>query len=543
MVGSFILLNTDISSFRYNVLWAVLFNSNNYLATLDNYFGMSSAENPLLHTWTLAVEMQIYFILPFLLFFLKKKRATILLIILFILIEAYTQYQIMGVNNKSSVYFSLLCRAPEFFVGVLINVITINKDILKKISSVLSVIGIILILLSAVFISESSIFPGLLALPACIGVSFLIISKDGIINKLLATKPFVFIGELSYSIYLWHWPVLAFYRYYYCDYQIPLDHLALLLLLIFLLSYVSYKLVESPFRKLQTKSFFIKFSCIPVCIAALLFLIPRINAKTNYLDIQYSSPESLIGWSSHDKQYSKDIIRGDVNSNDTILLLGDSHALGFATFLDEVGKKNHFAYRSITNDRYPSIPGLKLERYPMASDSILVKEFSVNYIQMYERITSISKQYIPQSKTIVFVKSYDTNVMPSLILALDKLASSLSESQNLIIISDFPVLDKNPIRLNRGIIKDKSKKSNITITLAPIPADIIQLSKKYPNLHILDISDSFAFKTVPYFNDTIMYYDRSHLNTYGLAKYAQYSGEKFIALLDSIKSVSKARQN
>lgn len=539
LVGSFLLLNTDIGIFRRNVFWAVLFNSNYYLSTLDNYFGMSSSENPLLHTWTLAVEMQIYFILPFLLFFLKKKRVTVLLIVLMILIEGYTQYQIVEANNKSLVYFSLLSRAPEFFIGVLINVITINKDILNKISNILSVLGIILILASAVFLSELSVFPGLLAFPACIGAAFLIISKGGVVNKFLSTKLMVFIGELSYSIYLWHWPVLAFYRYYYCDYNIPLSHLVLLLLLIFIMSYVSYRLVETYFRKLPTKPFFLRFVSIPVCMIILLYVCVKINIKVNYIDIEYSSPEGLIGWETHNKQYKSDIIRGDINSNDTILLLGDSHALGFATFLDEVGKKNHFGYRSITNDRYPPIPGLDLIRYPISSDSILEKESSENYIQMYEKMSSIAKKYISQSKVIVFVKSYDTNLMPSMAPALDELIRNLSKNQNFILVSDFPILDKNPIRLNRGITKNKSREFDISVTLATIPSDIIHLSEKYSNVHILDISNSIAFENIPYFNDTIMYYDRSHLNAYGQKKYAEYSGGKLMALLDSIKAVSK----
>lgn len=543
LVGSYLLLNTDISSLRHNVFWAFLFNSNHYLSTLDNYFGVSSSENPLLHTWTLAVEMQVYLLLPFLLFFINKKRVIVLLIILFILIEIYTQYQITAANNKTFVYFSLLSRAPEFFVGILINIITIPKDILNKISNALSIIGIILIISSTILLSESSLFPGLLALPACIGTALLIISKDGIINKLLSTKPMAFIGELSYSIYLWHWPILAFYRYYYCSYEIPLLDVLLLLILIFITSYTSYRLIETHFRTLPTKSFFAQFAGIPLCIIVLLYICPKVNAKINYIDWIYSSPEGLIGWKTHGKQYKEDIIIGDLNSKDTILLLGDSHALGFATFMDKIGKENHFACRSITNDRYPAIPGLELIRLPLSTDSILVREPSYDYIQAYNKMSSIAKEYIPKAKTIVFVKSYDTNIMPSLITALEKIIENLSEKQSFIIVSDFPVFDKAPLRLNRDIIKNKSKKFELSITQADIPADVKELANKYSNVYILDISDSKAFKNIPFYNDTIMYYDRSHLNTYGLKKYAESSGDKLVSLLKSIKIKNEEPKN
>src|SRR5690606_30244939 len=111
----FIFSQSEVGKFKLAHFHAILFNSNNYFAKVDDYFGASNSETPFLHTWTLAVEMQFYFILPLLLIFIKNvKHLLILLVILTTILLGYSSYEIYD-GNKAEMYFSLLSRSAEFF--------------------------------------------------------------------------------------------------------------------------------------------------------------------------------------------------------------------------------------------------------------------------------------------------------------------------------------------------------------------------------------------------------------------------------------------
>src|SRR5690606_29591751 len=104
IVVSVLYVRSDSLSFRKSFFWTLLFNSNNYFASLDNYFGNSSNENPLLHTWTLAVEMQFYLFLPLLLLAIKNRKILIwFLTVTTVLLFSYSTYNIN--NGKSTLMY------------------------------------------------------------------------------------------------------------------------------------------------------------------------------------------------------------------------------------------------------------------------------------------------------------------------------------------------------------------------------------------------------------------------------------------------------
>ena len=159
---------------------------------------------------------QFYLFLPLILVFIRNRRALIgTLSVITIISLVYGTYGIMN-NNKDVMYFSLLSRSSEFFVGVLATLLAVRENaFVKKNSLVLSLTGTVIVIASAFLIDESSAFPGVLAMIPCAGALMVLISSNNVVNNVLANKYFVFIGEISYSVYLWHWPVMAFLRYYY----------------------------------------------------------------------------------------------------------------------------------------------------------------------------------------------------------------------------------------------------------------------------------------------------------------------------------------
>lgn len=155
LLGAWVFIPSDLGKFKSSVLQTLLFNSNNYFASLDDYFGAKSTEFPLLHTWSLAIEMQFYLLLPIFLFLIKRKFLLPVIMILIFTLSIYAQLNIAQWNNKQSMYFSLIARIPEFLTGTVFAIL-IQQKFLKSLinhSTSLALIGFFAILLSAIIIN------------------------------------------------------------------------------------------------------------------------------------------------------------------------------------------------------------------------------------------------------------------------------------------------------------------------------------------------------------------------------------------------------
>src|SRR5690606_33962421 len=249
---------------KKTALQTALFISNMLFAKGQSYFGVGLNDNPLLHTWSLSIEMQFYFILPLIIICIKNKYLPYIMGGLIILLTGYSTYEMVVNHATSSMYFSLLARMPEFFVGSLLSLIFINREpIGKKNSIIISTIGLLAIFGSAFYITGESIFPGVLALIPTVGTGLLLISHKNIFSDLLSKKIMVHIGELSYSLYLWHWPIMAFMRYHEGKtgaYYFSLFEIIFISVLTYVLARLSYTFIENIFRTTGNKKFILSFS-------------------------------------------------------------------------------------------------------------------------------------------------------------------------------------------------------------------------------------------------------------------------------------------
>lgn len=513
-------LYLDIGTIRGTLLRCFFFISNHVFAGGANYFGASMSENPLLHTWSLGIEMQFYLILPLVLYFFRQKL-TFVLIVLIIILSIYSTVQIYGFDHQNEMYFSLLARIPEFLVGALMSVLfNEGLDFNRRKNTILAFCCSAIFLICAFFITEHSAFPGFLALVPTFAAGFLLTLKNNFISDFLAKKWLVHFGELSYSLYLFHWPIMAIIRYRTDQYEFDLKTIFIISILTYTLSWFSYTFVESTFRKQKNRSFF--KTLVPVSFVFLMFcaFMPKISER-NKIPLAFSSPG--IGEKSHNHNFVEKL--GDPSKSDSIIFIGDSHALSLKPFLDDIGKKNHFSFYTLTRNIYPALKGIKKSEIPAEK---------LGQIESTDSLVATTEKLIKTNK-IIIISSIGFERLPSLTLALDSLAAHMDPKQKLILLSTFPTIDKNPIKLNNGFVKRNSHQF-IKIDNPKNRLLLQQIAKKYPNVLVYDLAKSAVFRNAPYINDTVAYFDNLHINHFGAVKLAKDLDHDFAQFLHGVRA-------
>ncbi|MGN6208364.1 acyltransferase family protein [Asticcacaulis sp.] len=200
-----------LSELVYSQFFTTLFLSNFAFARLADYFDTTSNLKPLLHTWSLGVEEQFYLVFPLLLLLLRRFAGRFLWPILAgVAVVSLVAAQIT--IRPEAAFYLPTTRAFELLIGALTVWAQGRITLSDKARRLLSVLGVGLLTASLIIMSDRVPFPGLWALPPCLGAALLLISKDGWGNKLISAPPLVWTGDISYSLYLWHWPLLVLAR-------------------------------------------------------------------------------------------------------------------------------------------------------------------------------------------------------------------------------------------------------------------------------------------------------------------------------------------
>ena len=254
--GWFLFFPTDYRDLGRSALTQAFFSSNIYFWLKSGYFAAPSETKPLLHTWSLSVEEQYYLLIPLTLFWLTKYAARWRSWIVFILlacsflVSAWSSYV-----YPDAAFYLPHTRAWELLIGSLLALTVSNRTQpaprARWISESLSVAGLLAIVGAAVFYDRATAFPGVAALAPCMGAAAVIWSNTGAMTftgRILAHRVPVWIGLISYSLYLWHWPLLAFARY---SSPLPLSTLTATCIVFgtTAIAWLSYRYVETPVRE------------------------------------------------------------------------------------------------------------------------------------------------------------------------------------------------------------------------------------------------------------------------------------------------------
>lgn len=362
-IASAIFIYNDFNKLRKTIELAIALLSNFYLGLTQGYFDLSANENPALHIWSLAVEEQYYLIFPLILILAYKKFREIkvlfiiTLILFFILLSTSfipTSFY-KEVLHQPNIYYLSNLRFPELLVGSLLAIYHCSNKIQlsTQVSNILAILSTLL-LFSCLFIMNNDIafIPGITLIIPCIFTALIIhnTSQNNIIKLCLSNKAIVFIGKISYSLYLYHWIFIALAYYITGEKQINNQPIVIVTVLTIIFSVLSYYLIEQPIRKskLNFKQSFLYIYFIPSLLLLGFNLYKRQIMRVEQEHIEQESPIS------NENHYPAKVI-----------ILGDSHSSHLEAFLKYVGNKegwnadifkDKFECSFIVNDQYQLDP-------------------------------------------------------------------------------------------------------------------------------------------------------------------------------------------
>lgn len=358
--GWLLMLPPDFATLGQSVIaqTALLSNVFFWQQTTAGYFAASPDTMPLLHTWSLAIEEQFYILFPLLLFVpMRWRRITFVEIIICLWVASFVESWLGTARFPQMSFYLLPMRAWELLTGAVLAAGYTHLPANRTIREISGWLGLGLMLYAIFFFDRRTPFPGSAALIPCLGAFLFILSSKGTpctVGRIFSFKPITFIGLISYSLYLWHWPLLAFASY------LPIEELSLLYRLKLLvaalgLAIISWKLIETPIRSrriLKTRGQI--FGMAAGCMITILlsgFLINsqhgwpnRLNAQARkYLDAGRNHPFwNEIQLYDQGTNWADSIVElGSQPTNQPIFLLicGDSHAMVITPMIDSLCRK------------------------------------------------------------------------------------------------------------------------------------------------------------------------------------------------------------
>ena len=297
----------------FESLFAVITFSSNFLFWLEEgeYFTRENSLKPLLHTWSLSIEMQFYIIFPLIIIILEKVKKLKIMIISSTCFFSFLIANWLSLVNPDASFYLSLTRIWELLLGSLCALLRISCNKVKSKSDYICFFSFIIIFLSVFFFNDKTLHPSFFSLFPVLATCFLILfsEESNSFKRLLQFGPLVVVGLISYSLYILHFPMIAFLKY--LDIRMSTNIIFVFLICLFLISYFSWVYIETPFRKknqISKKKFLRLYFFLSIILASVglsgHFLIK--DKTDNFVNNQFDSPRFLI--------------------KNSIMVLGDSHA-------------------------------------------------------------------------------------------------------------------------------------------------------------------------------------------------------------------------
>ena len=378
--GATWLFPSDFIELSRQVLYSQFYIANFYFWQNINYFGLKADNIFLLHTWSLAVEEQFYLFYPLALIIIHRHLKKYFWSILFLgLIVSFSLNMFFVTIKPEATFYLFPTRAWELLIGGLIPFINSKFIRSNAIDQLLGIAGLILIFLAVFLFDDEVRFPGYFALLPTVGAACLIlagVNRETAVSKILSLPPIVYIGKISYSLYLVHWPINVFATLqlqgnYSLSWRLAMFTLSIVL------SAVIYHLIENPFRH---KRVFATGKQLARGYLTVLMATATIFAIIEFTDgIPERFPDDVVRLANftndktplldecqfHDRDLSKvnDYCTvGMPGKNPQWLIYGDSHAWAAHSAIDKWLKKNDQSGLFVFQHACPPLIGIHLFR-------------------------------------------------------------------------------------------------------------------------------------------------------------------------------------
>ncbi len=443
IAGLLILPPKLLSEEVFSQFFTTLFLSNYAFARQTGYFEAQATLKPLLHTWSLGVEEQFYLAFPlFLLLVRQFLRRWLWPLIAALAVLSLGLAEVFQTIKADAAFYLPWTRAFELLIGALCVWVEANVTLTDAHKRWMSLGGLALIVLSLVILNDRLPFPGVWALPPCLGVACLLLSRGAWGNRLIAAPPLVFTGDLSYSLYLWHWPLLVYARIVLGDSLWVALPVAVLAYGVAILSrrYIELPVLSGPPKRLWLWAV---LAMILSVVSALAIYgakgVPsRFNAAEQraFAAADDASPERKgchLGENER-RAYARTCVLGDAEIAPAIAVWSDSEGVELAYALAKRLEPRHISVRQISSSACPPSVGYGLAYNPVC------REHNADML--------LHLKSDPHLSTVILVANYrryendDPDAMLSglELSALDLLASG----KQVVIVYPVPVYDFDP---------------------------------------------------------------------------------------------------
>ena len=362
----------------------------------EGYFSPDAQADPLLHTWSLAVEEQFYIVFPLLIWlFVGRSRRGLTLVVALLCAASLVYSEAISRTAPSYNFYIVLTRAWELGIGVMLALCGARLVASKPVVETFAVLGLAGVLVPVFLYDDATRFPGLSAVPPVLGAAMIIWSGSHLqtyVSRLLSLRPFVFVGLLSYSLYLWHWPVLVAFELRLGVHDLPLSFMAVALVLSLALAWVSWRFVERPFRKPAASGFGRKaiFAQAAVGIVC-LFAVASAFVETDGFKAHADPDMQRILTMGDDETKAKfedcNIMKSPgnvcplgVDGQPKVLVWGDSHAQAAAPGFDTYFAQVQIPGALISSAGCPPLTGTYRAYHPRRDQCSESQSFAMTYI-------------------------------------------------------------------------------------------------------------------------------------------------------------------
>lgn len=542
IASALVMMPEDFKFMMRSAFSTIIFSSNIFFSTNVNYFAQDVKEYPLLHTWSLSTEEQYYFIFPIIIFLLAKlsgfnvKRILVGLSVIALLSFSLAIYSRFNAELSKFNYYYLPSRAWEMMIGSCIAVYK-SRNTNSYSNRHIPLIGALVIAIS-LFISKDNFYPNFYALLPCFGAACILIHsgvKNNFTTKILSSRVASTLGLMSYSMYLWHWPIISIQKYYNIVGNVPIKNAVYSFIATIVLSYASLKFIETPIRKskISFKSSVIFIFLLPSLLITSIFII---SEKTNGIPQRYGDKwgnmflETAYLYTPfcHNTVIGECVF-GDTTKKPSFIVMGDSHAGHFVPMIDEYSKKKGIAFEERTVDAcYPLIN--TENKKPSDFGGIISENCSNNIKYFSKRIKEYNDVVLIGAWSLYFHNIPDFDSMLK-----DTILKLSSEGKNIYIFEQIPTFkDGSYIHLFRqrfAPFGNTMDLSSIDFSTMISPRDggnvdfkdgndkVFNIIKnlKLDNVHYITPISNIpeVAKKFPVYNGRLIYKDDAHFNEVG----------------------------